>query len=256
MKKLLLLLSLLFAAPALAQDFHGHGKPEFSFFARTQDSTGAWDPLFAFKFSRIDAVDLAPRWDDCVYGSGYWEDGDRIAYHTGYAFFAHQDPDHHDYLNVIRFMVQAYGSVPIQVNDRYMSERLGQPSNPEDPENSTWQGLPPYPYEQDATVAYDTTRPGGVIEVIHNRTTQYDQRLYHFEVPAVSETNPKVKFYYQLGGLFVVVHDDLGPIARIIVTSLNPNYAFRVLGVTTGGLKAAPDRKVNQLIESCPVPGS
>lgn len=185
--------------------------------------------LYQFRMSKTDLWDLNPRWDDCVFGSGHYAGGDRVGYHTAYFFYAHQDPDKHDYLDAIRFVVQIYGASP-RLNDKHMPEL-------------PVQGLPPYPYERGATVAVDKSIPGGVVELWHNRTTQYDQMLAEFIVPAVSEQNPKVRWYYQLGGLFVAVHDDHGPVSRLIVTSMHPHYAYRITGVETGGIKGYPSYK-------------
>lgn len=215
----------------------------FTIFAKKLDNN---ELLFIMPFQTSEFWDLAPRWDDCVFGSGHYVGGDRIGYHTAYCFYAHQDPGHHAHLSTIRFMVQGYGPLErkVQINDRGMPE-LGEAGG------GAVQGKPPYPYEKGVTVAVDERRPGGVIDIYHNRVTEYDQLIARYEIPAVSRENPKVRWYYQLGGLFVAVHDEHGPVARVIVASMHPAYAYRIQGVDIGGIAIAPQKDLDAIMAAC-----
>lgn len=188
---------------------------------------------FEFSFEQEPFPDLTAR-DDGVIGNLKWVPGDRIAYHTAYAFLDHFDPGHHDYLHGLRVLFQQYGPFNVQINDKFMPEFIPD-------------GLPPYPYEEEPALPFDKSRPGGVISIYHDRNPQrpdgtyisaekYSQLLGKFIVPATSPGNSKVKWYYQLGGLFIGEHSDTGVFARIIVSSMHPRYAFAIEGVNTKSL--------------------
>lgn len=158
---------------------------------------------------------------------------DRISYHTAYARIQHRDPGRHDYLDAFRVMWQEHGQpVPvIQIIDQGMLE------NPFNAAGGETQGLAPYPYERvDVDEArIDLSRPGGVVQLFHLRYQQ-NQLLQEWTVPAIDPQNSRTRWYYQGGGTFFAVHDQLGVFAQIIVAAMHPAYGFRVKGVPTGGL--------------------
>lgn len=173
--------------------------------------------------------------DDYGFNRGFsrWSDGDRISYHTAYAFWQHQDPGFHDFINALRFHWQEHGQpVPVgRIIDQGMSE------NPFDPNATTErQGLAIYPYERVAIPLnlVDFSRPGGIVEVIHQRRRN-NQVLQTIVIPEVSPQNPRVRWYYQLGGKFLAVHETYGVISSIIIAAMFPAYTFRIRGVLTGG---------------------
>ena len=188
---------------------------------------------FSFRFSRLATPDIEPR-PDGQRGSGQWTDWpadpaahgcDRIGYDTAYCFWEHQDPGVHNFVVAIRFFVQRYGNAfTVQINDRYMREdpfRAGRETG----------GVPPYPYEVVPAVSVDHIRPGGIVEFIHQRE-KGRQVLATLDVPAISPTNSRVRWYYQLGGLFVAELDGV-PLARVIISATHPAYTYRIRGVDT-----------------------
>ena len=169
--------------------------------------------------------------------------GDRRRYDTAWALWQHADPGHHDYINAIRVMFQDYGATN-QINDRHMIE---------DPFNTGGesQGLPPYPYERVKPAPVDKSRPGAVVEILHQRERihgigQKNQLLTRFTLPAVEPKQHKTRWYYQLNGLVVAVHTDFvternpdGVIAKCIIAGLHgaggpaAAYTYRIQGVST-----------------------
>lgn len=169
-------------------------------------------------------------------GRSRWQDGpnqftpfgpansDRISYATAYACLNHEDPGHHPFLCALRVQWQKYGQEGGLINDQGMREDpfgLGRET----------QGLPPYDYESGMTVAVDRSLPCPCqIQLLHlrggNQTGAHsrEQRLRVIEV----QNNGKMHWYYQLGGLFVGVHDDLGTTTRIIISGIHPAYSYRV----------------------------
>ena len=126
---------------------------------------------------------------------------------------------------------------PNQINDKGMEE------NPFKVPVGESQGLAPYPYEIVTPLPVDKSRQGAVIEIIHLRKGA-GQLLNRIVIPSVAPLNPKSKIYYQLGGFFVIVHDDLGVIAKIIVSSLHPAYTFKIVGVRTEGAGVPVNRTI------------
>lgn len=211
-------------------------KDQMSIFARSR--RGDRERLFRFAFSLLPARDLEPRPEDGVYGTNWWRPGDRHRYDTAWVFLTHEDPGHHPELQGFRIVIQAYGDHPIQINDKGLKELHPQ-------------GLPPYPYEPDAgVVPIDRSRPAGengagVIEFMHQRGLEKRgkkrQLLQRYVIPEFGEvwdrktrsivSNEKVRWYYQLGGLWVAEHEDYGIIARVIVTSMHDRYGFGVTSI-------------------------
>lgn len=179
------------------------------------------EPLWRFTMHALPRPDLTGRPDDGVVGENRFFEGDRIAYHTAYAKWQHHDPDHHDFVDAVRFVLQNVGS-PCQVNDKYM---------PELPQ----QGSTPYPYEKERVVPTERSHPGGTVEIFHQRFgpggLSKFQLLDRIVIPAVSEVNPKLKWFYQYGGIFVAEHDELGIVARMIVAAQHPRYGFHIKGI-------------------------
>ena len=179
-----------------------------------------------FHLSTLPVADLEANPENGVKGNGKWVFGDRNAYHSAHFFFQHEDPGGHPFVNGFRIQVQVYSNLPdgaVRINDRNGVEiNLGSP----------------YPYEK-ATIPVDYSRPGAVFDFYHVRNGESAggcrncSLLARFVLPPVSPTNPKVKWYYQLGGLAVAVHDTYGPIARVIVSGVlgptlpQPAYFFR-----------------------------
>lgn len=208
---------------------------EFKIFGKDIKGDGAI--LFSFPFPKAPFPDLEGRPTDGVKGMCRWVPGDRIRYDTAYWFLGHEDPGHHAELDGFRIAFQGYG-YSFQLNDEGMPE-LGEDGG------GTAQGLPPYPYEADAApIAVDKTRPAGdagagTLEFFHQRGFEPElkhkgkgrQLLARWTIPAVSKENAKVKWYYQLGGLWVAVHDTHGVFCRVIVTAMHPRYGYGVKNI-------------------------
>lgn len=197
----------------------------------TMAETASGEVFFRFRLSTLPVPDLEPRPDGSK-GSGKWVFGDRIAYDTAYWFFAHEDPGAHPFLNGIRIMVQQYNAGPPPGKVFLINDRNGVEINLRRP----------YPYEK-ATIPLDYSRPGATVHLYHHRPNfesasgcRNCQLLATFVIPPVDPANPKVKWYYQLGGLVVAVHDTYGPIARIIISGVLgldpflPMYFYEVEG--------------------------
>ena len=199
--------------------------------------------LWSFRASRDPVQDLPVSQSDIDrwgFNRGYtrWADGDRISYHTVYAFVQHQDPGHHDFVNAIRFQWQDFGATN-RLLDQGMAE-LGEGSDlggsfPGFPK----QGLAPYPYERVTPLPVNKSRPGAVVEIFHLRN-QTNQLLQRFVVPAIDPATavgaPQTRWFYQLNGLVVAVNDELGVIAKIIIAGMHPAYTYRIQGVATAGV--------------------
>lgn len=197
--------------------------PEFLIVATRLD-TG--ERLDQFIFSRVPTPDLEPRADG-VRGMGKWSDGDRVAYRGAYAFWLHEDPGNHDFLQAFRFFVVIYEAnppgFPLQINDKFMAELV--PGG----------GLP-YPYEKPTgVVPLDASHPGASFEFYHLRPpSKVSQLLARFTVPSVSSVNPTVRWWYHGNGTV------LGTVAgvikfKVIMSAMSPFYVFCVAGVPTEG---------------------
>lgn len=179
------------------------------------DNSGS---LFRLTFPTVATLDVEPR-PDGVRGRGRWVAGSRPEYDTAIVFWEHEDPNQHPFVTGIRIVVQSYHGpdIGVRINDRGL------------PETPTAR---PYPYEPGSVTPVDCSRPGATFEFIHIRPDKVRQVLARFVVPAVSPENPKVRWCYQLGGFVVAEHDDVGPVARIIMSGMHPSYTYRVQGVT------------------------
>ncbi len=167
-----------------------------------------------------------------------WADGDRISYHTVYAFLQHQDPGHHDFVNALRFQWQDYGGTN-RLLDQGMAE-LGEGSDlggtfPGFPK----QGLSPYPYERVTPAPLDRRFPGAVVEFFHLRN-QTNQLFQRFVIPVIDPATavgaPKTRWFYLLNSLVVAVNDELGIIAKVIITAVHPAYTLRYQNIATAGV--------------------
>jgi hypothetical protein len=175
-------------------------------------------------------------------GAGRWANrsglNDRIGYHTTVPFWEHEDPGHHPFVPVLRFMFQAYGARNVGMIDTRMIE---------DPfgDGSGNQGFPPYPYELEKPLPVDRSRSGAVVEVFHQRL-QIHQLLQRITIPEMDPAQPKTQWYYQLNGLVVAVNEEFvteenpdGAIAKLIISTMHgaggttPAYKYQIQGVNT-----------------------
>ena len=186
--------------------------------------------LWRFVMSRDPLQDLPITAPEDNRGFTRWMDGDRIAYHSAYAYLEHEAPGHHPFLRAYRFAWQEYGPGRRLINDNGMVEDpfgLGVET----------QGLPPYPYEADVTIPTSLRYPCPcVIEFAHIRGDVRGNRhssrqlLQRVTIPGAEPGNPNVKWYYQLRGDFVALNSGQ-PIAALTVSAMHPAYAFRIQGV-------------------------
>jgi hypothetical protein len=177
-------------------------------------------------------------WDQYVDGAPVPWSADRIAYHTVWSYWQHEDPGHHPFTNAIRFHWQVLGAGRGgRIIDSGMVEN---PFGRTDVDET--QGLAPYPYE---TGPYPIERVDRslagphIVELIHmrNRASGSYQLLHRFVLPHVSQSSGQAaptRWYYQGSGTWIGVSDEFGqPVTRLILTANHPAYTFRVQGVPT-----------------------
>lgn len=204
------------------------------YFERQEDSGKYW----IFRFPKLPQSDKEIQLDGSR-GTWCFEGGDRVAYHTAYCFLMHNPPGGEE-TQAARCVFQIYGNPtgdapPVRIVDWYMSEL-----NP--------QGLAPYPYEGRIEINIDRSRPGRNAVFLMEQKHLPDARraepaalIAEFEVPPISYENEKVKWYYQLGGLWVAEHDDFGIVSRIIMTAMHPRYTIGVRDPKAQGVRWRED---------------
>lgn len=206
--------------PVALETFVGDSSSsEFSFGQKGGNDTFMWQ----IAFNGTDQPDLEPRVDS-VFGSYRWVSGDRIAYHSGYTYLAHQDPGQHGYLLAFRFFFQISDDSH-SLRDSGMRELRPQ-------------GELPYPYERDFPVEGVPGEPVQKIAFFHQREcpggrSECAQLIAEYYLPQPGDTMPsgqiqELSWENQGAGFIAGIHPVLGEVTKFIVSSQHPKYRFAV----------------------------